>query len=148
MRRNINQKVYISGPMTDPNTGRVPITNIVAFVRANTLLKKEGYMKTVSPTRVWVCKYPWMYKVLEWLFGKNGAYKLTLLYDIWLLLRCDLIYKIPGWKESRGANVESCVAYWFKVWCLPTIKRERVDRKLAKSMEKYLEKVERLKLKV
>ena len=136
-----NLKVYISGPMTDKETGRVSRVNIAAFVRANSLLKKEGFKRVVSPTRVWVCKWPWMYSVLEWLFGKTGAYKLTLLYDMWLMLRCDVIYKIPGWKDSRGAQMESCVAYHFGLWVLPSKVRERVDRRLSRAMEKYVERL-------
>ena len=69
--------------------------------------------------------------------GRETAYRIVLLYDVLLLLRCDRIYKIPGWRDSRGANIESCVAYWFNLWVLPNNKRERVDRRLAKSMEKW-----------
>ncbi|MBR6605805.1 MAG: DUF4406 domain-containing protein [Prevotella sp.] len=137
MKRERNHKVYISGPMTDKETGRVTNENIMAFVRANSLLKKEGYTKTVSPTRVWVCRWPWMYRLLERMVGRETAYRIVLLYDVLLLLRCDRIYKIPGWRDSRGANIESCVAYWFNLWVLPNNKRERVDRRLAKSMEKW-----------
>ena len=136
-RNGRNAKVYISGPMTDPKTGCVTDENIMAFVRAYALLKKEKYQKIVSPTRVWVCRWPWMYRLLEKVFGKNGAYKLVLLYDIILLLRCDMIYKIPGWKESRGAQIESCIAYHFNLWVLPTNQREKIDRKLAKTMENW-----------
>lgn len=139
-RNGRNAKVYISGPMTDPKTGRVTDENIMAFVRAYALLKKEKYQKIVSPTRVWVCKWPWMYRLLEKIFGKTVAYKLVLLYDIILLMRCDMIYKIPGWKESRGAQIESCIAYHFNLWVLPTKQREKIDRKLAKAMETWKNK--------
>ena len=136
-RHGRNAKVYISGPMTDPKTGRVTDENIMAFVRAYSLLKKEKYQKIVSPTRVWVCKWPWLYRLMERVFGKSGAYKLVLLYDIILLLRCDLIYKMPGWRESRGASIESCVAFHFGLWTLPAKQCERIDRKLAKAMENW-----------
>ena len=40
----MKKKVYISGPMTDSKTGRVTDENIMAFVRAYALLKKEKYV--------------------------------------------------------------------------------------------------------
>ena len=140
MKDKSKLKVYISGPMTDKETGEVSTENIIAFVYANRLLKKEGYTQTVCPSRVWACRYKWFYRFLEKVFGKKWAYKLVLLYDIWLLMRCKLIYKIPGWRESRGALIEGSVAYNLKIWILPTKIRERIDRKLVKSMEKWKEK--------
>lgn len=77
---------------------------------------------------------------MESVFGKEWAYRLVLLYDLWLLLRCDLIYKIPGWRESRGANIESCIAFHFRIWNIPTASRERIDKRLAKAMEKWRNK--------
>ena len=140
MKDKSKLKVYISGPMTDKETGEVSTENIIAFVYANRLLKKEGYIQTVNPSRVWACRYPWLYRLLEKVFGKKWAYKLVLMYDIWLLMRCSLIYKIPGWRESKGASIESSVAYNLNIWTLPTKIRERIDRKLVKSMEKWKEK--------
>ena len=139
-KKGRNAKVYISGPMTDPKTGRVTDENIMAFVRAYALLKKEKYQKIVSPTRVCVCRWPWMYRLLERIVGVETAYRLVLLYDIILLMQCDMIYKIPGWKESRGAQIESCIAYHFNLWVLPTKQRENIDRKLAKAMENWKNK--------
>ena len=78
-----------------------------------------------------------MYRLLERLVGKEIAYRIVLLYDIILLLRCDIIYKLPGWQQSKGANIESCVAFHFGLWTLPTVVRERVDRKLSKDMDKW-----------
>lgn len=145
MKNKSKLKVYISGPMTDKNTGEVSTENIIAFIYARRLIKKEGYIQTVSPARVWACRYPWFYRLLEKTFGKKWAYRLVLLYDIWLLMRCNLIYKIPGWRESTGASIESGVAYNLNIWTLPTKVRERIDRRLVKSMEKWKEKHETVK---
>ena len=134
------KRVYISGPMTDPQTGKVNEENIVAFKRANSYLIKEGYHDIVCPTKVWVCRWPWLYRIMERVLGCDTAYYLTLLYDLWLLRRCNLIYKIPGWRDSRGANIESCIAFHFKIWPLPTACRERIDKRLAKAMAKWNEK--------
>ena len=140
MKDKSKLKVYISGPMTDKETGEVSTENIVAFIYANRLLKKEGYTLTVCPSRVWACRYKWFYRLLEKVFGKKWAYKMVLLYDIWLLMRCKLIYKIPGWRESKGASIESGIAYNLNIWTLPTKICDRIDRKLVKSMEKWKEK--------
>ena len=125
--------------MTDKATGRVSEINILAFKRAHAYLKREGYHNIACPTKVWVCRWPWLYRLMERVFGINLAYKLVLLYDVIIMLRCDMIYKIPGWKESRGAQIESCVAFWLGVWTLPKKQQERIDRRLSKSMAKAVE---------
>lgn len=102
------------------------------FRRAEQSLRSNGYTKVVNPIRVWVCRWPWLYRIV--------GYRLTLLYDLWLLTHCDLIYKIPGWKESRGANIESCVAYHFKIWSVPFSQTKKLDKKLAKLKDKWNKK--------
>lgn len=99
------------------------------FKRAEQALRDQGYRNIVNPIRVWACRWPWLYRIV--------GYRLTLFYDLWLLTRCDLIYKIPGWKESRGANIESCVAYHFKIWPVPKQDIAKLDKKLAKLQEKW-----------
>ena len=102
-----NARVYISGPMS----GLEREYYLEIFKRAEQSLRAQGYTKVVNPIRVWVCRWPWLYRIV--------GYRLTLLYDLWLLMRCDLIYKLPGWQQSRGANIESCVAYHFKIYTVP-----------------------------
>ena len=102
-----NARVYISGPMS----GLEREYYLEIFKRAEQSLRAQGYTKVVNPIRVWVCRWPWLYRIV--------GYRLTLLYDLWLLMRCDLIYKLPGWRDSRGANIESCVAYHFKIYPVP-----------------------------
>ena len=70
------------------------------------------------------------------------GYRLTLLYDLWRLSHCDLIYKIPGWKESHGANIESCWAYHMNTSLLFKKMRERIDLKMAKFIDKADEREE------
>ena len=101
------------------------------FAIAENILKAHGY-DTINPTRVWSCRWPWLYRVV--------GYKLTLLYDLWLLMRCDQIYKLPGWRDSRGANIESCMAYHFKIWPVPESQKKKLDKRLAKLMEKWSKK--------
>ena len=116
------QRVYISGPMTDPKTDEVVAENLEMFWKAEELLNKAGYEDTVNPVRVWACKFPWLYRLV--------GYRLTLLYDIWLLMRCTHIYKLPRWQQSRGANIESCVAYHLKIWPVKQKVIDAINKKL------------------
>lgn len=120
-----NARVYISGPMS--NLIREQYMEL--FKRAEQSLRSQGYTKVVNPIRVWACRWPWLYQLV--------GYRLTLLYDLWLLMRCDQIYKLPGWRDSRGANIESCVAYHFKIWPVPDAQTKKLDKRLAKLIEKW-----------
>ena len=115
--------------MTDPNTGKVSAENLLLFWKAEDLLRDHGYDDVVNPVRVWACKFPWLYRLV--------GYRLTLLYDIWLLMRCTHIYKLPRWQQSRGANIESCVAYHFKIWPVPQSDIKKLDKRMAKLQEKW-----------
>ena len=127
-RHGRNAKVYISGPMS--NLSREQYLEL--FKRAEQSLRSQGYHKIVNPIRVWACRWPWLYKIV--------GYRLTLLYDLWLLMRCDQIYKLPGWRDSKGANIESCVAYHFKIWPVPQSDIKKLDKQLAKLMDKWSKK--------
>ena len=119
-----NQRVYISGPISG-----LPREQYMELFRiAEKMLRRRGY-RVCNPTRVWACRWPWLYKVV--------GYRLTLLYDLWLLMQCDLIYKLPGWRDSKGANIESCTAYHMKVWPLPQPDVKKLDKRLTKLMEKW-----------
>ena len=124
-RHSINARVYISGPMS--NLTREQYLKL--FRRAEQSLRDQGFRKIVNPIRVWACRWPWLYRII--------GYRLTLLYDLWLLMRCDQIYKLPGWRDSRGANIESCVAYHFKIWPVPESHTKKFDKRLAKLIEKW-----------
>ena len=108
--------------MTDQKTGEVVAENLEMFWKAEELLNKAGYEDTVNPVRVWACKFPWLYRLV--------GYRLTLLYDIWLLMRCTHIYKLPRWQQSRGANIESCIAYHLKIWPVKQKVIDAINKKL------------------
>lgn len=135
----MNKRIYISGPLTDKATGRPSEENLEAFRKAFFLLRDNFTYHIVNPTHVWACRWPWIYRLMERVLGRQGAYKAVLIYDLWLLMRCDYIYKIPGWRESRGANIESCTAYHMGIWPIPKKVRDMIDVKLAKKMEKWKE---------
>ena len=56
-------------------------------------------------------------------------------------MRCDQIYKLPGWRDSKGANIESCVAYHFKIWPVSDSLTKNLDKRLAKLMDKWNKKL-------
>ena len=130
----MKKKVYISGRIS----GLPREQYMRLFCIAASMLNKKGY-ETVNPTNVWVCRWPWLYRMMERVLGCDKSYYSTLLYDLWLLRRCDHIYKLPGWQQSRGANIESCVAYHFKIW--PVQKSDGI-RKIDKRLEKLIKKFE------
>ena len=124
-RHGRNARVYISGPMS----GLDRELYLKMFRRAEQSLRSQGYTRVVNPIRVWACRWSWLYRIV--------GYRLTLLYDLWLLMRCNQIYKLPGWRDSKGANIESCVAFHFKIWPVPDSQTKKLDKRLAKLVEKW-----------
>lgn len=116
----ISAKVYISGAISGIKRKHYN----ERFAMAERMLREAGYDNIVNPTRVWACRWPWLFKVV--------GYRLTLLYDLFLLMRCQRIYKIPGWKQSRGAQIESAVAYNFNLYLIGNDERRRMDAELEK----------------
>lgn len=95
------KRVYISGPMSCLE--RKEYTR--RFGIAEGILKAHGY-DTINPARVWTSRWPWLYKIV--------GYKMTLLYDLWLLLtKADMICKLPGHEASRGSCIEWTVGSYF-----------------------------------
>lgn len=124
------KKVYISGRISS-----LPREQYMAyFQKAEDMLTREGF-KVVNPTKFVMCRHLWLYRLL--------GYELTLLYDLWRLMQCDNIYKMPGWRESRGAQIEACVAYHFKVWPVPQKIIDRVNKKMEKLIIKTENKNEK-----
>ena len=116
------QKGYISGPMT----GLERSEYMLRFHKAEKMLRREGYW-VVNSARFAPSRYPRLYRLM--------GYRLTLLYDLWRLMHCDLIYKMPGWKQSHGAQMESCVAFHCNVWPVPRPLRDKIDMKMAKFID-------------
>lgn len=109
-----------------------------SFAQAEKKLRELGYNCIVNPTRIFACRYEWMYHLLVRLFGAKATYTLVLLYDLWQLSRCNLIYKLPGWQQSRGCNIESCVAYWFRIWSIP--QKQKRTKRMNDQMEEISER--------
>ena len=123
----MSKRVYISGQIT----GLSREEYLARFARAEELLRQEGY-KVANPTKFFICHHLWAYRII--------GYVCALLYDLWRLNKCDMIYKIPGWKQSRGANIESCWAFHMGVYLLPPKTRTAIDLKMAKFIERQWER--------
>lgn len=78
-------KVYISGPMTG-----LPNFNREAFDVAAVDLEAMGY-QVANPASVSI---------------ENGTWGQYMREDLVMLLRCDAVLALPGWRKSRGARIE------------------------------------------
>lgn len=86
------KKVYISGPITG-----LPMCEVKDnFMKVEKEIKDFGH-KPINPLKV----SP---------FSTRKTYKDYLIDDIEALIRCDAIYLMPGWKKSKGANLEFVIA--------------------------------------
>ena len=94
------EKVYLSGAIS----GRDRKDYLTQFADAEKHLRQQGY-DVCNPTKVLPCRFLWLYKLL--------GYKLTLIYDLWLLSRCDKIYMLSGSENSKGAFLEKVAAETF-----------------------------------
>ena len=95
------RRIYISGAIS----GEPREKYMKRFAVAENILRAHGF-DTINPTKVWACRWPWLYKIV--------GYKITLLYDLWrLLTKADGIINLPGWHTSRGSVIESNISQWF-----------------------------------
>lgn len=95
-------RIYISGPISGIDR-KVYLAN---FANAEQHLKAQGYEVT-NPTRLPPSRWLFIYKML--------GYRLTLLYDLWHLFKCDGITMLNGWQRSKGARLEYAVAKIFNI---------------------------------
>ena len=94
--------IYISGPISGIDRA-VYLRN---FADAERKLRERGYM-VLNPTKLPPSRWLWIYRVM--------GYRLTLLYDLWHLFRCDGITLLEGWKQSKGARLERAAAEIFNI---------------------------------
>ena len=96
------KRIYISGPIT----GRDRADYMTAFKSAEIILTARGY-RVLNPTRLPPSRWLWIYRLM--------GYRLTLLYDLWHLMRCQGIAMLSGWQNSRGARMEHATAKIFNI---------------------------------
>ena len=120
----MKRRIYISGPMT----GIEPREYRRRFREAEAILRRHGY-GCINPCRVWACRWPWIYRAMERVLGKRLAYAAVLAYDLLLLMtRADGIAMLPGWRASRGANIENYVSMHFWMQGISKAVREEIER--------------------
>lgn len=123
----ILDRIYISGPIS----GLEREQYASRFMLSEKILRENGYRNIVNPVRMWPARFPWLYKIM--------GYKLTLFIDLWILTCCHRIYKMPGWKQSRGAQIESCVAFHFGVYTIAKPIWEVLDKNINELIQKQIE---------
>lgn len=96
--------LYMSGKISGLDRREV----LYRFSRCELWLRHQNPgVRIVNPTRVWCFRWPWLYRLLERIFGNDTAYELVLLYDLWLLSHCQRLHLIgTDWSTSRGSKTE------------------------------------------
>ena len=92
--------IYISGAIS----GLPREEYMKRFADAEQELIKQGY-KVLNPTKLLPSRHLWVYRLL--------GYKITLLYDLWHLMKCNGICMLDGWEHSKGARLEKATAEIF-----------------------------------
>ena len=120
----MKRRIYISGPMT----GIEPREYRRRFREAETILRRHGY-GCINPCRVWPCRFPWLYRLMNALLGKRLTYAVILAYDLILLMtRADGIAMLHGWQASRGAQIENYTARHFPMMGISKAVTEEIER--------------------
>ena len=120
----MKRRIYISGQMS----GIEPREYRRRFREAEAILRRHGY-GCINPCRVWPCRFPWLYRLMNALLGKRLAYAVILAYDLLLLMtRADGIAMLPGWQASRGAQIENYVSMHFWMQGISKAVTEEIER--------------------
>jgi hypothetical protein len=120
----MKRRIYISGPMT----GIEPREYRRRFREAEAILRRHGY-GCINPCRVWPCRFPWLYRLMNALLGRRLTYAVILAYDLILLMtRADGIAMLPGWQASRGAQIENYTARHFPLMGISRQAAEEIDK--------------------
>ena len=75
------RRIYLSGGMSGVERAEY----VRRFGEAERILRRHGY-GVINPCRVWACRWPWIYRAMEWAMGKRLAYAVVLCYDLLLLM--------------------------------------------------------------
>jgi hypothetical protein len=120
----MKRRIYLSGQMS----GKERSEYMRRFSEAEKILRKHGY-GCINPCRVWACRFPWLYRLMNALLGRRLTYAVILAYDLILLMtRADGIAMLPGWRASRGANIENYVAFHFPMMGISKAVTEEIDK--------------------
>ena len=120
----MKRRIYLSGGMS----GVERAVYVRRFGEAEAILRRHGY-GCINPCRVWPCRFPWLYRLMNALLGKRLAYAACLCYDLLLLMtRADGIAMLPSWQASRGAQIENYVARHFPLMGISKAVTEEIER--------------------
>ena len=120
----MKRRIYISGHMS----GIEPREYRRRFREAEAILRRHGY-GCINPCRVWPCRFPWLFRLMNALLGKRLTYAVILAYDLILLMtRADGIAMLPGWQASRGAQIENYVSMHFWMQGISKAVTEEIER--------------------
>ena len=120
----MKRRIYLSGGMS----GVERADYVRRFREAERILRRHGY-GCINPCRVWPCRFPWLYRLMECVLGKRLAYAVVLCYDLLLLMtRADGIAMLPGWQASRGAQIENYTARHFPMMGISKAAAEEIER--------------------
>lgn len=95
-------KIYLSGPIS----GMARHDYMTQFQVVERFIMGRGH-EVVNPTKLAPSRWLWIYRLI--------GYKMTLLYDLWHLFKCDHICMLTGWERSRGARLEKATAEIFEI---------------------------------
>jgi hypothetical protein len=105
-------KVYLSGPVTGK-----PDNNRAAFRKAAKRILKKcsafGLIEIVNPV-----------EKIEALFhnaARPPRWNECMKYDITLMMGCSCVFFLPGYTESKGANLEWMLAAQLEIPCAATL---------------------------
>jgi len=95
-----NTRVYLSGKMSGlKNYGKEN------FDRAEKQLRQEGFTKIVNPYKLGIKLSKKLHRKLE-----DISYEEFLKNDLIELLKCNMIYMLENWADSRGCTIERKLA--------------------------------------
>ena len=98
------------------------------FRETEAILRRHGY-GCINPCRVWPCRFPWLYRLMNALLGRRLTYAVILAYDLLLLMtRADGIAMLPGWQASRGAQIENYVSMHFWMQGISKAVTDEIER--------------------
>lgn len=107
-------RIYIAGPMTGK-----PNYNKAAFDDAALGYSEQSHLPFtpfVASSRVWLKTFGFTFNdSLDRCDYGDPMLREFFAEDIALLLSCDRVVLLPGWRESKGARIEAQVAQLFGI---------------------------------
>ena len=95
MKLSEEKKCYNAGKISGLST----LTAYAKFKDYDKLIQEEIGMSPVNP----------MIHGLNW----DRPWLMHMIYNLWMLLRCDAVFFQPNYQESRGARIEYAVSHFF-----------------------------------